>query len=266
MIRFEDVSKTYRIRKFEKKVFSNVNFTINRGDSIGICGANGAGKSTLMRLIAGVESQTSGRIVRQLSTSWPIGYSSCFQTSLTGADNARFIARIYRQPIEPLLDFVEDFAQLGAYFHQPIHTYSAGMQARLAFGVSLAIDFDCYLVDEVTAAGDERFRQKCHAALIDRRTNGTLVMISHDSYTLREYCDRGAVLYKGEMMLFDTIDEAIEVHQGLAAAHSSPTDTVRGDTASASGRWSAVHSRSLRGSGAERPFEDPLRPGKSPPR
>jgi capsular polysaccharide transport system ATP-binding protein len=215
MIRFEHVDKTYHIRKFEKQVLRDVSFTINRGDSIGICGANGAGKSTLMRLIAGVESATAGRITRSLSTSWPIGYSSCFQSSLTGADNARFIARIYRQPTEPLLAFVEDFAQLGPYFHQPIHTYSAGMQARLAFGVSLAIDFECYLVDEVTAAGDERFRQRCHEALVERRANGTLVMISHDPNTLREYCSRGAVVHSGGIEFFPTMDEALDVHHQM---------------------------------------------------
>lgn len=215
MISFENVSKTYHIRKFQKRVLNEVSFTINRGDSIGVCGANGAGKSTLMRLIAGVEKATSGRITRGLTTSWPIGYSSCFQSSLTGADNARFIARIYRQATDDLLAFVEDFAQLGPYFHQPINTYSAGMQARLAFGVSLAINFECYLVDEVTAAGDERFRARCHDALIDRRSNGTLVMISHDPGTLREYCDRGAVVHGGGIQFYPTVDEALDVHHHL---------------------------------------------------
>ena len=215
MIRFEHVFKTYHIRKFKKPVLNDISFTINKGESIGVCGANGAGKSTLMRLIAGVEHATAGRISREMTTSWPIGYISCFQASLTGADNARFIARVYRQPIGELLDFVEDFAQLGPYFHQPIKTYSAGMQARLAFGVSLAIKFECYLVDEVTSAGDERFRARCHDALIDRRKNGTLVMISHDPNTLREYCDRGAVVHGGGVRFFPTINEALDVHHHL---------------------------------------------------
>jgi capsular polysaccharide transport system ATP-binding protein len=215
MIRFEQVSKTYRIRKFQKQVLRDVSFSIDRGDSIGVCGANGAGKSTLMRLIAGVEGATDGRITRGMTTSWPIGYSSCFQSSLTGADNARFIARIYRQPADGVLAFVEDFAQLGPYFDQPIHTYSAGMQARLAFGVSLAINFDCYLVDEVTAAGDERFRQRCHDALMARRESGTLIMISHDYSTLREYCSRGAVVHDGRVEFFPTIDEALDLHHRM---------------------------------------------------
>lgn len=213
MIRFTDVSKSYHLRKFEKRVLNNVSFEIPRGSSLGICGANGAGKSTLMRLIAGVENPTAGKIERTVTCSWPIGYTSCFQSTLTGADNARFIARVYGMPIEPLLDYVEDFAQLGAYFHHPINTYSAGMRARLAFGISLAIEFDCYLVDEVTSAGDERFRQRCEEALVHRRETGTLVMISHDMSTLRDYCQRGAVLRDGTFTLYEDIEEAIDVHR-----------------------------------------------------
>jgi len=219
MIRFQDVSKTYHIRKFKKDVFSDLNFNIATGTSLGICGANGAGKSTLMRLISGVESPTTGTIERDVTCSWPIGYSSCFQSSLTGADNARFIARIYDRNVKDLLDYVEDFAQLGPYFYQPIYSYSAGMLARLAFGVSLAIEFDCYLVDEVTAAGDDRFRQRCEEALHYRRETGTLIMISHDPSTLRGYCERGAVLHQGKLTFYDSIDEAVDVHMHNQAMH-----------------------------------------------
>ena len=215
MIKFERVSKSYRIRRFEKRVLTDINFTIERGDALAICGANGAGKSTLMRLIAGIEMPTSGRVTRTLSTSWPIGYTSCFQHSLTGADNLRFIARIYGKQPEPLMEFVQGFAELGPYFYQPVGTYSAGMSARLAFGVSLAIEFDCYLVDEVTSAGDERFRIRCEEALLDRRNKGTLVMISHSPETLRAYCNRGAVLHAGTLTFFDSVDEALDVHHGL---------------------------------------------------
>ncbi len=218
MIRFEGVSKSYHIRKFEKLVFADLNFTIEKGDSIGICGANGAGKSTLMRLIAGVEHPTAGKITRRMTTSWPIGYSSCFQSTLTGADNARFISRIYQRNEHELLQYVEDFAQLGPYLYQPVNTYSAGMSARLAFAISLAIEFECYLVDEVTAAGDERFRARSEEALLARRDNATLVMISHDPGTLKSYCRRGAVLYGGALVQYDTIDEACEVHHRLQSS------------------------------------------------
>ncbi len=217
MIRFEHVSKAYHIRKFEKRVFTDLNFTIEKGDSLGICGANGAGKSTLMRLIAGVEQPSEGRILRSMTTSWPIGYANTFQSSLTGADNARFISRIYNKSEQALLDFVEDFAQLGPYLYQPVSSYSAGMAARLAFGISLAVEFECYLVDEVTAAGDERFRRRSEEELLSRRDNATLVMISHDPATLKAYCRRGAVLYGGALVLYDSVDEACEVHSRLQA-------------------------------------------------
>ncbi|MGE3744691.1 MAG: ABC transporter ATP-binding protein [Sphingomonadaceae bacterium] len=215
MILFDNVSKTYRLKRFSRQVLEGVNFTLKRGDALAICGANGAGKSTLMRMIAGVEMPSSGRIVRKMTTSWPIGYTSCFQSSLTGADNARFIARIYRQPVDRILDFVESFAELGPYFHQPVNTYSAGMSARLAFGVSLAIDFDCYLVDEVTAAGDASFRARCEAALQRRRETGTLVMISHFPAALKAYCTTGAVIHDGRFTMYDTLDEALAVHHEL---------------------------------------------------
>ncbi|PKP94577.1 MAG: ATP-binding protein [Alphaproteobacteria bacterium HGW-Alphaproteobacteria-16] len=212
MIRFSNVGMTYHARNLRKTVLRDTSFTIRPGDSLGICGANGAGKSTLLRLIAGVEHPTAGTIRRRMSVSWPIGYTSAFQSSLTGADNARFIARIYRRPAAPLLAYVEDFAQLGAYLHQPVRTYSAGMQTRLAFAISLAIRFDCYLVDEVTAAGDERFRERSHEALASREREGTLVMVSHAPETLRAYCKRGAVLANNALRFFETIDEALDVH------------------------------------------------------
>ena len=166
-------------------------------------------------MLGGVEPPTSGRIVRTMSTSWPIGFTSAFQMGLTGADNARFIARIYDRDEDELLATVEEFAELGDYLFQPVRTYSTGMQARLAFGVSLTVDFDCYLVDEVTGAGDVRFRSKSEIALMERRERAALVMISHDPGTLQQYCTKGAVLYGGALTFFDSISEACEVHYGL---------------------------------------------------
>lgn len=215
MIELRDVCKTYETRGLTRRVFHDLNCRIDRGDSLAICGANGAGKSTLLRLIAGVEHPTSGEVVRTMRTSWPIGFANCFDRNMSGADNARFIARIYRQDEQQILAFVEDFAQLGVYMNQTVDTYSSGMLSRLAFGVSLAIEFDCYLVDEVTAAGDARFRRRCEDELMARRDNSTLIMISHDPYTLQQYCTRGAVLYGGILVFFDTVAEACEVHHAL---------------------------------------------------
>lgn len=215
MIVLDRVSKSYEGQSGVNQVLQDVSFTINRGDSIGFCGANGVGKSTLMKMLSGVERPTSGKITRSMSVSWPIGLSQAFQPSLTGADNARFIARIYGKDERQLLDFVDDFAQLGRYMHEPIKVYSAGMGARLAFGVSLAIKFDCYIVDEITGVGDERFRVKSEEALQERKRDGTLIMVSHDSNTLLRYCDKGAVVYAGGVTLYDTVREAVDVHHRL---------------------------------------------------
>ncbi|MHB8283838.1 MAG: ABC transporter ATP-binding protein [Caulobacteraceae bacterium] len=224
MIHFDHVTKIYHGHGLQNLVLNDLSFTIPKGDTLAICGANGAGKSTLMRLIGGAEMPTRGRITHTMTTSWPIGFTSCFQSSLSGADNARFIARIYGKSVPELLAFVEDFAELGPFFRQPVSTYSSGMVARLAFGVSLAIDFDCYLVDEVTAAGDERFRLRSEAALASRRDNATLIMVSHVPETLKAYCSRGAVLYNGMLSFYDTVDEALDVHSFYQSA--SRRDTV----------------------------------------
>lgn len=210
MIEFVNVSKRFRTRSGTHTVLDGVTLRLDRGDALGICGHNGAGKSTLLKLIAGIEQPSGGMIARTGTVSWPIGYASAFQSSLTGADNVRFIARIYDRPIRETLDFVDHFAELGSYLAMPIRTYSSGMMARLAFAASLAVDFDCYLVDEITAAGDARFRQRCEDALMARRQLGTLVMVSHDPHTLRQYCTTGAVVGDGRVDLFGTIDEAID--------------------------------------------------------
>jgi len=222
VISLENVTKVYRGHGLENQVLVDVNMLIEKGESLGICGANGAGKSTLLRLIAGVERPTSGRIHRTMSTSWPIGYASAFQGGLTGADNAKFVARVHGRDEGKLLDYVEDFAQLGSYLYQPVKTYSAGMAARLAFAVSLAIDFDCYIIDEITGAGDERFRARSEQALLDRRERSTLIMVSHDTQTLFRYCSRGAVVFGGGVALYETIEEAADVHHRLQSFPPQP--------------------------------------------
>jgi capsular polysaccharide transport system ATP-binding protein len=208
MIRLDQVSKTYRVRDGTKTILDRVDLLIERGMSLGICGQNGAGKSTLLRLIAAVEQPSSGTVTRSMSVSWPIGYASAFQSSLSGADNVRFIARIYGRNIPDMLAFVDDFAELGSYLGMPIRTYSAGMLARLAFATSLAVDFDCYLIDEVIAAGDERFRERCQVALMERRERGTLILVSHDPGILRSYCTSFACVAGTGLSRHDTIEGA----------------------------------------------------------
>jgi capsular polysaccharide transport system ATP-binding protein len=216
MIRLNNVSKYYPTREGRRLILDDVDLIIGAGDAIGICGHNGAGKSTLLRLVSGVEKPNSGSIECGMTVSWPIGHSSAFQSSLSGADNVRFIARIYNRPIKDIMAFVDDFAELGSYLKMPVRTYSVGMTARLAFAVSLAVEFGCYLVDEITSAGDARFQQKCHDALMQRKKSGALLMVSHDPHTLSAFCDSGAVLDSGKLTLFDTINEAIDWHFGHA--------------------------------------------------
>jgi capsular polysaccharide transport system ATP-binding protein len=212
MITLTNVSKVYHTRFGPNKVLDDVSFTLSKGQAIGVMGRNGAGKSTLTRILSGVEYPTSGKVDREMSVSWPLGYSGAFQSSLTGADNTRYVARIYGAPIQETLEYVEEFAQLGRYFRMPIKTYSAGMHARLAFGVSLAIDFDCFLIDEVVGAGDHRFAERCQQALLERRQKGALLMISHDVHILQAYCDTGAVLSEGKLSFFDNLEDTYRAY------------------------------------------------------
>ncbi len=215
MLRLVDVSKTYPARGGAHHVLRDLNMTVEIGQSLGIMGRNGAGKTTLTRIITGVEAPSKGRVETTMSVSWPLGFFGAVQASLTGADNTRFIARVYNRSTDDMLCKVEEFADLGKYFRMPVKTYSSGMFARLCFGLSLAVNFDCYVVDEVTGVGDHRFAERCHAALMERRSRGALIMISHDIHTLKAYCDRGAVLHEGQLQFFDSLDETFEAYHAL---------------------------------------------------
>ena len=221
MIRLLDVSKSYKVGRSRKDVLRSVTLTFaNR--NIAILGQNGAGKSTLLRLIAGAELPDHGRIVREGSVSWPLGFSGGFNGSSTGVDNTRFVSRIYGQDTDRVLEFVRDFSELGSFFEMPVMTYSSGMRARLAFGISMAISFDWYLVDEITEVGDDRFKEKCRLAFKERRASSRLIMVSHGLGTLRSYCDMAAVVNGGDVELYDDIEEGIYVHQQLMAMTGAP--------------------------------------------
>jgi capsular polysaccharide transport system ATP-binding protein len=215
MFALENVWKAYPMRHGMRDVLKGINFAVHRGDAIGILGRNGAGKSTLLRLIAGVEHPTSGRVRREMDISWPLAAGFGVQASLTGADNVRFIARIYDRPVQRCLDYVREFAELGDYFNMPVRTYSSGMHARLLFAISLAIDFDCYLIDETTSAGDQRFHERCKAALQDKLSRASLLMVSHHPNHIKEYCRTAAVLDAGTLTHYEDIDEALATYQSL---------------------------------------------------
>lgn len=215
MIICENLHKSYPMGHGRKKVLKGLNFSIGRGERVGLLGRNGAGKTTLIKLIGGVEMPTSGHIKRHMTVSWPLGFGGGFQGSLTGYDNARFIARIYGHEYREIREFVEDFTELGAQLRMPVKTYSSGMRARLAFALSLAIEFDCYMIDEIILVGDQNFQRKCHHELFEKRGDRALILASHDINIVREYCDRALVLHEGLGALHDDIGVALEVYSAL---------------------------------------------------
>lgn len=212
MISVNNVSKRYRTRSGWKDVLTDVNFELKKGEKIGILGRNGAGKSTLIRLLSGVEPPTSGSIERKMSISWPLAFSGAFQGSLTGMDNLRFVSRLYNVDFDYMREFTEEFSELGEYLNEPVKKYSSGMKARLAFALSLSVEFDCYLIDEVIAVGDSRFAAKCKYELFEKRKDRSLILVSHSLSSIKEYCDRAMVLNKGQMYQFPTIDEAYQFY------------------------------------------------------
>ena len=213
MIRLHDVSKSYRTHLGQREVLRGLNATFAPGEKVGILGRNGAGKTTLLRVIAGVELPSTGRVERRMTVSWPIGFAWAMHYNMTGADNARFIARIYAKPVAETVDFVREFADLGAYFRLPVKTDSSGMIIRLGFARSLAVDFDCYLVDEAIAVGDSRFAARYHAALTERQARSALLLVSHIPDVVRSYCSSGAILDNGRLTRYDDLDEAIAIYQ-----------------------------------------------------
>ncbi|WP_288484590.1 ABC transporter ATP-binding protein [uncultured Novosphingobium sp.] len=212
MINVDHVHKVYPTRQGDRAVLNDISFTLERGDKLGILGRNGAGKSTLVRLVSGAEQPTSGSITRSMSVSWPIAFGGAFQATLTGFDNVRFISRIYNQDYAQNIDFVEDFTELGLYLREPVRSYSQGMRARLAFAISMIIEFDCYLIDEVSAVGDARFHEKCAIELFQKRADRAMLIISHDIEYVRQHCSRFAVLHEGDMRFYPDFAQAYEQH------------------------------------------------------
>jgi capsular polysaccharide transport system ATP-binding protein len=215
MIRLSNVCKDYPTKVGPHRVLKNINLTIQPGQHVGILGRNGAGKSTLIRLISGAEPPTSGRIERNMSVSWPLAFSGGFQGSLTGADNVRFICRIYGVDFEPRFEFVKDFSELGFYINEPVSNYSSGMRARLAFAISMTINFDCYLIDETLAVGDARFRDRCRVELFEKRADKSMLIVSHSHRYLKGTCDRFLLFRDGTIEEYDEFEEVYFQYKAL---------------------------------------------------
>ena len=212
MIVLRNLSKSFRVDGEEFFVAKRLNTVFPTGRSVGLLGRNGAGKSTLLKIIAGTVRPTRGRVLSTGSISWPVGFAGSFHPELSGAQNTRFVARIYGVDTQELIAFVEDFANLGPHFHQPFRTYSAGMKSRLAFGVSMGVPFDTYLIDEVTSVGDAAFKKRSEEVLKERLRSSGAIVVSHGMGQIRALCDAGAVLHDGALTFFEDVEDAIAQH------------------------------------------------------
>jgi capsular polysaccharide transport system ATP-binding protein len=213
VIRFENLGKFFWTPEGRKTILKDVTLTIPSGVSVGLLGRNGAGKSTLLEMIGGTIRPDTGRIVTSGTVSWPVGFAGSFHGDMTGVQNTRFIARVYGVDTDALCDFVADFSELGAYFNAPVRKYSSGMRSRLAFGISIGIPFDTYLVDEVTSVGDAAFKVKSREVFEARMRHAGAIVVTHSTAQLRKLCQAGAVLEKGKMHYFPDVEEAIAMHQ-----------------------------------------------------
>ncbi|WP_442579175.1 ABC transporter ATP-binding protein [Mesorhizobium sp. ASY16-5R] len=218
MIRLNNVTKSYPTWAGRKTVIKGITADFAPGRNIAIMGSNGAGKSTLMRLLSGAEMPDSGTVERSARVSWPLGFNGGLHASLTGRENLAFVARIYGRNYSDLLDFVEDFAEIGSYMKQPVKTYSSGMKARLAFGISMSIQFDYYLIDEVIAVGDPSFKRKSKLVLSERLQNSTVLLVSHSSSIMKEFCQHGIVVEGGRLLEFSSLTKAIKYYESSSSA------------------------------------------------
>ena len=214
-VRIERLVKEYHTPIGLRRVLDGISFEVREGEKIAVLGRNGSGKSTLVKLIGGVEFPTSGTIQRNLRLSWPLAFSGGVSGYMTGAACARFIARLYNRDERDILAFVDDFAELGRQLHIPIDAYSSGMRARLMFALTLAIDFECFLIDEVLAVGDQRFHRKCHEALFVKRADKAMILVSHDPGVVRQYCRSALVLKAGRGRIFEDLELALSIYATL---------------------------------------------------
>lgn len=222
MIELRHLKKKFVLNGTTKIVARDLNMVFPTGESVGLLGRNGAGKSSLLGMISGTIAPDSGEIIASGSVSWPVGFAGSFHNEMTGAQNAKFVARIYGADTDELLEFVRDFAGLGEHLHLPVRSYSAGMRSRLAFGISMAMPFDTYLIDEVTATGDAAFMAKSSAILKARLRSASAIIVSHSMPMMLDLCTSGAVLDDGRIFYYARIQKAIEHHEHLMRGAMPP--------------------------------------------
>ncbi|MCA8077998.1 MULTISPECIES: ABC transporter ATP-binding protein [Burkholderia] len=217
MIELRNVCKRYPIHhgRSHREILKGINLRVRSGERWGILGRNGAGKSTLIRIISGADRPHSGEVIKTMSVSWPLAFGGTFQGSLTGKDNVRLVSRVYNIDYRKALRLVEDFAELGPYLDEPVKSYSSGMTSRLAFAISMSIEFDCFLIDEGMAVGDHRFYQKCNVELFEKRGDRAMIIVAHQTELIRNHCSHAAVLEGGVLTVCDTVEDAIRIYESL---------------------------------------------------
>jgi capsular polysaccharide transport system ATP-binding protein len=208
------------VKEFEteigrRRVLDNVSFSVGMGERMAVLGGNGAGKSTLIQILSGLQRPTSGTVERGLRMSWPLALGGGFEGELTGYDNVRFLCRIYNVPFRETFDFVEDFTEMGKQLHVPVRLYSSGMRMRLAFALSLAVDFECFLIDEVILVGDQRFQEKCRREIFDKRADRAMILAIHSYETVTQQCSKALVLKNGRGRVFDDVELASQIYGSL---------------------------------------------------
>jgi capsular polysaccharide transport system ATP-binding protein len=234
MISLRNICKSYKLGNKRKVVLDNVSYDFEPGVNVGILGRNGMGKSTLIRIISGTEAPDSGEVRKSSRVSWPLGYSMGLNSKLSGRENARFVCRVYGEDYKKVMAFVEDFSELGEYLEMPVHSYSSGMKSKLIFGLTMAFKFDYYLIDEGFSAGDAVFQKKSKACFAERSKQTTLLVVSHSSKTIRNFCDKALVLFQGKLLDFPDLNQAEEFYMreccGIVAPNpvAAATDKTSG--------------------------------------
>ena len=219
MIKLDNLTKFYPFSNGDKHfVFREFTFTFPDDCSIGLIGRNGAGKSTLMRLLSGADIPNAGKVITDKKISWPVGLAGGFQQSLSARDNVKFVARVYGykgEALEEKVRYIEEFAEIGKYFDEPMNTYSSGMRSRIGFGLSMAFDFDYYLIDEAGAVGDAKFKKKSDAIYKEKLSNSKVIMVSHNMAEIEQWCDKVILVNSGKTIVYDDVKEGIEMYKRI---------------------------------------------------
>ncbi len=277
-LRVENLGKAYRAWKSEwlraaswiglpfrpteeHWVLRNVSFAVAPGEAVGVIGQNGAGKSTLLKLITGTVQPTEGRVVRIGRVSAILELGMGFNQDLTGRQNVYHSAGLMGfslHDIDQAIGKIEDFAEIGGYFDQPVRTYSSGMQMRVAFSVATAFKPDILIVDEALSVGDAYFQHKCFERIREFQGQGTsLLIVSHDKSAVQSLCTRAILLECGSVIKDGDPEEVMDFYNALIAEKESTTvrtnRTADGRIQTVSGTGEvAIEDISLRNDAGER--------------